>query len=100
MCRFRIFSGTSAIGFPLDGGVRTEDSAMVSLSRGASKRRVWSSWAGGTARHLGRRAASARRRDLAVQVVDPSETHDYQPLWTLVGAGVLPREAARRPKRA
>ena len=33
---------------------------------------------------------------LRVQVVDPSETHDYQPLWTLVGAGVLPREAARR----
>lgn len=34
--------------------------------------------------------------NLRVQVVDPSETHDYQPLWTLVGAGVLPREAARR----
>ena len=34
--------------------------------------------------------------NLSIQVVDPSETHDYQPLWTLVGAGVLPREAARR----
>ena len=34
--------------------------------------------------------------NLRIQVVDPSETHDYQPLWTLVGAGVLPREAARR----
>ena len=34
--------------------------------------------------------------NLRIAVVDPSETHDYQPLWTLVGAGVLPREAARR----
>jgi sulfide:quinone oxidoreductase len=34
--------------------------------------------------------------NLRIQVVDPSETHDYQPLWTLVGAGLLPREAARR----
>ncbi|MBI1302368.1 MAG: pyridine nucleotide-disulfide oxidoreductase [Phycisphaera sp.] len=33
---------------------------------------------------------------LRILVVDPSETHDYQPLWTLVGAGVLPREKARR----
>ena len=31
-----------------------------------------------------------------VTIVEPSQTHDYQPLWTLVGGGVFPREAARR----
>jgi len=31
-----------------------------------------------------------------VTVVEPSETHDYQPMWTLVGAGVSSREAVRK----
>lgn len=41
-----------------------------------------------------------------VAVIEPSEQHYYQPLWTLVGAGVFPREASRRseasvmPRRA
>lgn len=39
-----------------------------------------------------RRAPGAPR----VTIIDPRETHDYQPLWTLVGAGVLPREDTRR----
>lgn len=30
-------------------------------------------------------------------IVEPSTTHDYQPLWTLVGGGVFPREMSRRP---
>jgi len=31
-----------------------------------------------------------------VTIVEPSETHDYQPIWTLVGGGVFPREVSRR----
>ena len=31
-----------------------------------------------------------------VTIVDPSKTHDYQPIWTLVGGGVFPREVSRR----
>lgn len=31
-----------------------------------------------------------------VTIVDPSKTHDYQPIWTLVGGGVFPREISRR----
>jgi len=34
-----------------------------------------------------------RNPDLAV--IEPSETHDYQPLWTLVGGGVVPKERSR-----
>ena len=43
-------------------------------------------------------AAQLRRRapDADVAIVEPSETHDYQPFWTLVGAGVVPKEASRR----
>jgi len=31
-----------------------------------------------------------------VAVIEPSETHDYQPLWTLVGGGVVAKERSRR----
>ena len=33
---------------------------------------------------------------LQIQIVEPSEKHYYQPLWTLVGAGVFPREESER----
>lgn len=29
-------------------------------------------------------------------IIEPSDKHYYQPLWTLVGAGILPREATER----
>ena len=32
-----------------------------------------------------------------VAVIDPSDTHYYQPLWTLIGAGVFPKEESARP---
>ncbi|KDN42399.1 FAD/NAD(P)-binding domain-containing protein [Tilletiaria anomala UBC 951] len=34
-----------------------------------------------------------------ILVIDPSETHDYQPGWTLVGAGLKPKEEFRKPMR-
>ncbi len=34
---------------------------------------------------------------LSVAIVEPADAHYYQPLWTLVGAGVFPREASARP---
>lgn len=37
--------------------------------------------------------------DPDVAIIEPSETHDYQPLWTLVGAGVVPKEKSRRFER-
>ncbi|QDU58196.1 NAD(P)/FAD-dependent oxidoreductase [Aeoliella mucimassa] len=35
---------------------------------------------------------------LDVLVIDPAEYHYYQPLWTLVGGGIFPREDSRRPE--
>jgi sulfide:quinone oxidoreductase len=32
-----------------------------------------------------------------VAVLEPSDTHYYQPLWTLVGGGVFPKEESARP---
>ena len=45
-------------------------------------------------------AARLRRADagLDIGIVEPSESHFYQPLWTLVGAGVFRPEASRRPE--
>lgn len=35
------------------------------------------------------------QRDIAI--IDPKTTHDYQPGWTLVGAGLKDKESLRRP---
>lgn len=35
----------------------------------------------------------------AVTIVDPSEKHYYQPIWTLVGAGVFPKEVSERQEQ-
>lgn len=32
-----------------------------------------------------------------VTLIEPAETHYYQPLWTLVGGGIFPREESARP---
>ncbi|MFM8222565.1 MAG: FAD/NAD(P)-binding oxidoreductase, partial [Planctomycetaceae bacterium] len=39
-----------------------------------------------------------RRRDVAV--IEPSDKHYYQPLWTLVGAGLARKEVTERPERS
>jgi sulfide:quinone oxidoreductase len=36
------------------------------------------------------------RKELGIAVLEPSPEHFYQPLWTLVGAGVVAKEASRR----
>ena len=52
---------------------------------------------GGGSAGLATAASILRRRpDLSVTVVEPSTTHDYQPGWTMVGAGVFTPEATRR----
>ena len=34
----------------------------------------------------------------SVTIIDPAEKHYYQPLWTLVGGGVFPKEITERPQ--
>jgi sulfide:quinone oxidoreductase len=43
-------------------------------------------------------AARLRRRNsrVSMAIVEPSAKHYYQPLWTLVGAGVFPKEQSER----
>ncbi len=41
-----------------------------------------------------RLARQLGRPDIAL--IEPSDRHYYQPLWTLVGAGVFPKEASER----
>jgi sulfide:quinone oxidoreductase len=47
-------------------------------------------------------AARLRRRNkrLSIAIVEPSTKHYYQPLWTLVGAGVFPKEQSEREEAA
>jgi len=39
-----------------------------------------------------------RDRDLDIVVIEPRETHDYQPGWTMVGGGVFDVKDTRRPE--
>lgn len=41
-------------------------------------------------------AARLRRKVDDIAVIEPSDTHDYQPLWTLVGGGRARRDVSRR----
>ena len=45
-------------------------------------------------------AAQLRRKDkdLSIIILEPSETHSYQPAWTLVGAGAFKFSKTRRPE--
>lgn len=48
-------------------------------------------------------AASILRKrapELRIAIIDPSRTHDYQPAWTLVGAGEFDVAATRRPMQS
>ena len=38
--------------------------------------------------------------DAEITIVDPASKHYYQPLWTLVGAGVFPKEQSERAESA
>ena len=40
------------------------------------------------------------RRDVDVAIVEPSERHFYQPLWTLAGGGVVDRRASERAEES
>jgi len=37
-----------------------------------------------------------KNRGLDVTIIEPNDQHYYQPLWTLVGGGVFPREKSQR----
>lgn len=40
-----------------------------------------------------------KNKNLDIAIVDPKETHDYQPAWTLVGAGAYEMEKTKRPQK-
>jgi sulfide:quinone oxidoreductase len=45
-------------------------------------------------------AAQLRRKDkqLSITILEPSDTHSYQPAWTLVGAGAFKFSQTKRPE--
>ena len=56
---------------------------------------------GGGAAGISTAASLLRRRPkLDIAIVEPSETHYYQPGWTLVGAGVFDRPTTARPMKS
>lgn len=54
--------------------------------------------AGLTVSHQLLRSGKFAQNDIAI--VEPSEWHNYQPGWTLVGGGLTSREALRRPTKS
>ena len=47
------------------------------------------------AARIARQLPSSMRKT-SIAILEPSETHCYQPLWTLVGGGIYPKEVTRR----
>lgn len=41
-----------------------------------------------------------KRPGLEITLIDPAEKHYYQPLWTLVGGGILPKRATERSQKS
>ena len=43
-------------------------------------------------------AASLAKRKIfsSITILEPSKVHYYQPLWTLVGAGIFPKESSEK----
>lgn len=41
-------------------------------------------------------AARLCKKGLDVTIIEPSDKHYYQPLWTLVGGGIVPKESTER----
>lgn len=35
----------------------------------------------------------------SIAIIEPSETHYYQPLWTLVGGGIVSKESTKKPMK-
>ena len=53
---------------------------------------------GGGAAGISTAASLLRRRPkLDIAILEPAETHYYQPGWTMVGAGVFDRASTARP---
>ena len=44
-------------------------------------------------------AARLCKSNSSVAIIEPSEKHYYQPLWTLVGGGVVPKETTERNEK-
>lgn len=53
---------------------------------------------GGTAGLSVAARLAGARAGLSIAVVEPSDKHYYQPLWTLVGGGVVPKAVTERPE--
>ena len=51
---------------------------------------------GGTAGISVAARLQAARPELEITIVEPSEHHYYQPMWTLIGGGMFPPEESRR----
>ncbi|NNE67977.1 MAG: NAD(P)/FAD-dependent oxidoreductase [Pyrinomonadaceae bacterium] len=44
-------------------------------------------------------AARLAKKGKDVAIIDPTSKHYYQPLWTLVGGGIVPKESTERSER-
>lgn len=79
-------TSTSALGAPVMHRGRTSHHRILIIGGGT---------AGIT---VAARLHRAGEHDLAI--IEPSETHYYQPLWTLVGAGMVDREITARKEKS
>lgn len=79
-------------------GARSQAMHTAAMSLDSQEKRYDVVIVGGGSAGIACAASILRRRpDITLAIIEPSDTHYYQPGWTLVGAGVFQPEATRRP---
>jgi sulfide:quinone oxidoreductase len=88
----QILSLTKAAGYDMSGIVRRIANGGRVASESADIKHDIVIIGGGAAGIAVAASLLARKRDLDIAIIEPAETHYYQPGWTLVGAGVFSKE--------
>jgi sulfide:quinone oxidoreductase len=78
--------------------VKTQSQTSTPMSRGAGARHHQIVIVGGGAAGIGTASSLlARNSSLDIAIIEPAQTHYYQPGWTLVGAGVFDAPQTAKP---
>ncbi len=95
-----ILSRASAAGYDMSGAMsRVRASGQISTDKPAATHDIVIV-GGGAAGAAVAASLLRRKRNLDIAVIDPAETHYYQPGWTMVGGGIFDAATTAKPMSA
>ncbi len=91
-----ILARTKDAGYDMSGVASRIQSGALAINAPAAKHDIVIV-GGGAAGAAVAASLLARKSDLDIAIIDPADTHYYQPGWTLVGAGVFTAKQTAKP---